>query len=251
MKPKPASKTGFTLIELLVVVAVIAILAGLLLSSLSTAKRSATLANCRSNLRQLELTLRIYVEDNSATYPYLLLDSGAIDDRLWLEMLGQTAGLEWRNRQPFTCPATIRQQAPYYARNYGYNARGYQGAARDFLGLGLRRDDDKRFATVRESLVRTPVAMIALGDDFTGNGPNGEIIEGGYTVSRSRSFSFGGSWTAQLIRDESRLVRERHTARAGLAFADGHVETLRLSQLFTDTADEALARWNADHEPHR
>ena len=251
MKIKPGFKTGFTLIELLVVVAVIAILAGLLLSSLSTAKRSATLANCRSNLRQLVLTLRIYVEDNSATYPYLRYDSGLIDDRLWLEMLAQTAGLEWRNRQPFTCPATIRQQAPYYARNYGYNGLGYQGATRGYFGLGVRQDADKRFASVPESLVRSPAAMVALGDDFKGSGPNGEIIEGGYAVGRIRSFSFGGGWTSQSIRDESRRVRERHTGRAGLAFADGHVETLRLSQLFTDPADEALARWNVDHEPHR
>src|SRR5438067_6912252 len=54
---------GFTLIELLVVIAIIAILAALLLPVLSKAKYAAYRANCASNLHQIGVALRLYVDE--------------------------------------------------------------------------------------------------------------------------------------------------------------------------------------------
>ncbi len=70
MKKVRNNQRGFTLIELLVVIAIIAILAGLILPSLASAKERAKRIKCMSNLRQITIALREFSLEHEGYYPW-------------------------------------------------------------------------------------------------------------------------------------------------------------------------------------
>jgi prepilin-type N-terminal cleavage/methylation domain-containing protein/prepilin-type processing-associated H-X9-DG protein len=60
---------GFTLIELLVVIAIIALLAAILFPVFAQAREKAREAVCLSNVKQIGLAVRMYVQDYDETFP--------------------------------------------------------------------------------------------------------------------------------------------------------------------------------------
>ena len=62
------SRTGFTLIELLVVIAIIAILAAILFPVFARARESARKISCLSNMKQLGLAAKMYIQDYDESY---------------------------------------------------------------------------------------------------------------------------------------------------------------------------------------
>jgi prepilin-type N-terminal cleavage/methylation domain-containing protein len=65
-RPRPR---GFSLIELVTVIAVIGTLAGLLLPAFITARQNARMAPCISNLRQIGMAVRMYMDDHNGGRP--------------------------------------------------------------------------------------------------------------------------------------------------------------------------------------
>lgn len=221
---------GFTLIELLVVMAIIAILAGLLLPALNTAKTQAREASCLNHLKQLALSSQLYAADHDGRLVENLPEGAGTNT--WV--LGNlkrprdatnTAFLRQAKLFPYAshvslyrCPADASQfVGTLRVRSYAMN--GWMGSR--YMARQGRNAGYRTFVKDSELAASHPAGLWTLLDEHAAS-----VDDGWFLVTMDDTQPFASYPT------------ERHSRGFGLNFADGHVETIRLrdpTSRFPDT----------------
>ena len=264
-------RLAFTLIELLVVIAIIAILAAILLPVLSRSKEAGRNAQCKNNLRQIGIALRMYVQDYNA-YP---LSKRSADD--WVSLAAfPNCGT---NRNLFLCPSQNRSGLfcpPYLpgsvdvdwstmmdqwatpfgiiagTPSYGYNEHG--GSRNPFMTFGLGKIDSPAVIgippppkPVHEADVIAPGNMIEVGD-FDPTSVFSNIQGTGLPVTTKLNAFIDGimPFSLALGIPDSCPVDGRHDRGANMVFCDNHVEYGKIST-WTNGLD---TRWSRDNQSH-
>lgn len=245
---KPHKENGFTLIELLVVIAIIAILASMLVPSLSKAKEAGRSSKCLNNLRQLAIANTIYAGDFEDQSVPLILQLGNNRTRLWMTNqhfrkligYGENVNSLIQTPIPYRCPSDFQIFQPNrysYANDpnlpneenkstlvsYAYNFEDW--APSDGRSWFVAVTDN---STHKMSQIPRPAQSMIFhdGQDWWSRWSSADytrawdILGSKGSVGDFQSLGMGGP------------TLYRHAEAASFAFYDGHAQKIRKEKAF-------------------
>jgi prepilin-type N-terminal cleavage/methylation domain-containing protein/prepilin-type processing-associated H-X9-DG protein len=221
-------KTAFTLIELLVVIAIIAILAAMLLPALSQAKAKGQATRCKSNLRQLGVAVRMYLDDYQM-YPPPISSTNA--NMNWWGALVPYHRLQLTN-SALHCPTYQGILSEDGRGSYAYNDNG-TGEAKGIGVLDLARHESEIVAPSDMFLVSDARAFFHTLMGYSGT-------EGEMLTSEDVPLFLTGANERQIF---------RHGKGFNFLYCDGHVALVNRSYFLNRT--NSWQNWNYDHQPHK
>lgn len=212
--PRGAGR-AFTLIELLVVIAVIAILAGLLLPTLTRAKDKGKTIACAGNQRQLILATLMYEEDHKV-FPL-----GWVPERLpaiWYRQLQGHLGRQTNisGGGVFICPSSVQPDERGRLR-----AGGFWG----FLAYAMNKEINAGREDISMRQVEDPAGTVLFADT---DGWDACLYADTDSMANVLYRHSGGTeWSTKTVRVTRRGGAPVRFGRANGVFLDGHSELMR------------------------
>ncbi len=216
------SGRGFTLIELLVVIAIVAILAALLLPTLSGSKARAEGLTCTSNLKQLSLAWQLYADDHEG----VLVNNHGVPETLTRRQTWANNVQDWvdgddnTNRiylaesklGPYANRATLIYKCPS-DREPALNGQRIRTMAMNALvgnpGELTNRFNPDYVQFFKSVEIPNPAGIFVFLDEHC------DTLNDGFFVNRLDELAWGN------------LPGSYHNGAGNLSFADGHVESHR------------------------
>ena len=210
------SRLGFTLVELLVVIAIIALLLSVTLPSLAKARSLACRLKCAHNLKQINLAVNMYLNENEDTYPCA---QDPLPAGYWLWM-----GRGWRsfvapflstrvnkdNPSVLFCPQDTIDKNTYEATSYAYSMAFYHSPQQ----IDAMSSPSDTYSNPQSSMpqqcddVANPSGKILIGEWSSNHSHTDDKDEGWWCWQGSRNFLFADGQVRFLQAGKIRPARD-------------------------------------------